>query len=424
MQNTPSAARSPWWSIGGSLLIGLFVAYLDRSNLSVGLPALSQDLGFAGEHFAVVSSWALTIFLIGYAFANILGGILTRRHDPKTVVIWCVAIWSLATVVVGFTGSVAVLLVCRFILGVTEGIYWPQQSRFARAWFAPQERTTANSLIQYYGQYAALAIGFMLLTPIYDAFGWRVLFFITGALGLVIIVPLYMVALRPEAEAPYCEAPAAASQKLTLASLGGPPFLLLLFSYITQGMLFWGITLWIPLAVRSIGFTGFSQAIASALPYFAAVLLALPIARISDRTNRRVLIAALGLLIPGALMMMLPLVESGPAKLALITVALGYYASSFTPNIWSILQSTAKPEAVGPAAGIINGIGAGGGGTVAGFLVGMLYSSTGSYMSGFMVLGGLVILGGISLLAYGWLAPRAGGKADVALPPSGQSSPA
>jgi MFS family permease len=103
--------RSVWWGIGGSLFVGLFVAYLDRSNLSVGLPAISRDMGFAGPQFGYVSSWALTIFLIGYAVANVLGGILTRSRDPKPVVIWCVAIWSVATVMVGFTDSVAVLLV-------------------------------------------------------------------------------------------------------------------------------------------------------------------------------------------------------------------------------------------------------------------------------------------------------------------------
>jgi MFS family permease len=400
---TRAGAGSLWWSIGGSLMVGLFVAYLDRSNLSVALPTLSRDLGFAGEHFAVVSSWALTIFLIGYALANVLGGVLTRRLDPKPVVIACVAVWSLATIWIGFTGSVAVLLVCRFVLGVTEGIYWPQQSRFARAWFAPDDRTTANSLIQYYGQFLALAVGFFLMTPIYDAFGWRVLFFLTGGLGLFVIVPLYLRTLRPERDAPYRETPSGAQgdQKLTLAAFGGPAFLLLLFSYITQGMLFWGITLWIPLAVRSMGFTGMSQAVASAVPYLAAVLLAWPIARISDRTRKRVLIAALGLLIPGVLMVLLPWADSGLAKMALITVALGYYASSFTPNIWSILQSSVDARAVGPAAGIINGIGAGGGGTVAGFLVGMLYNTTQSYIPGFVVLGGLVILGGFSLLVYG-----------------------
>ena len=179
-------AQSKWWSIGGSLFLGLFVAYLDRTNLSVAIRSVAEDLGFAGDQFAVTSSWALTIFLIGYAFSNIAGGIITRRIDPKIVVTACFALWSIATVVVGFTSSVAVLL-SRLILGVAEGIYWPQQSRFARAWFAPHELTKANSIIQYYGQFVALAVGFMILTPIYDAFGWRVLFFITGGIGLILI---------------------------------------------------------------------------------------------------------------------------------------------------------------------------------------------------------------------------------------------
>jgi MFS family permease len=394
--------NSKWVEIGGTLMVGLFVAYLDRTNLSVGLPSVARDLGFSGEQFAVTSSWALTIFLIGYAVANVMGGILTRRQDPKTVVIWTMAIWSAATILAGFANSIALLLACRLILGIAEGIYWPQQSRFAKAWFAPKELTKANSLIQYYGQFLALALGFMILTPIYDAFGWRVLFFVTGGIGLVVIVPLYARMLRREVEAPYpAHQPGRDLPRLTMRALGGAPFLLLLFSYITQGMLFWGITLWIPLAVRSLGFTGMGQAIASALPYLAAVAFAVPMASLSDRTQKRVLIAALGLLIPGLLLLLLPLVDSGYAKLGLITVALGYYASSFTPNIWSIIQSTVEPQAVGPASGIINGLGAGAGGTLAGFLVGLLYKSTGSYMSGFFILGVLVMLGGVSLLAYG-----------------------
>lgn len=398
-------AQSKWWSIGGSLFLGLFVAYLDRTNLSVAISSVAEDLGFAGDQFAVTSSWALTIFLIGYAFSNIAGGIITRRIDPKIVVTACFALWSIATVVVGFTSSVAVLLICRLILGVAEGIYWPQQSRFARAWFAPHELTKANSIIQYYGQFVALAVGFMILTPIYDAFGWRVLFFITGGIGLILIIPLYMVCLRPESEAPYLlEKAEQTTPKLTFAALGGPPFLLMVFSYITQGMLFWGITLWIPLAVRSLGFSGWSQALASSLPYMAAVVLAIPMSAISDRTQKRVLIAALGMLIPGCLLLTLPLVDSGYVKLAIITVALGYYASSYTPNIWSILQSTVAPHAVGTASGIMNGLGAGGGGTIAGFLVAAMNSYTGSYTSGFMVLGALVVIGGLSLLTYGYVA--------------------
>ncbi|EJA5030409.1 MFS transporter [Salmonella enterica] len=396
---------SPWLKIGGSLLIGMFVSYLDRTNLSVALPELSKDLGFAGANFAEVSSWALTTFLIGYTIANILGGLFTRKADPKRVAIWCVTLWSIATLIVGFTNSIWILLLCRVILGITEGIYWPQQSRFARAWFSPQQRTRANSLVQFYGQYLALALGFIILTPFYDTFGWRILFFITGGLGLVVIVPLYLKNLRPEAEAPYKDENivSASTEKLTLVSFGGSPFFLLIFTYIAQSMLFWGITLWIPLVVRSIGFTGFSQAIASAVPYLAAVLLAIPIAKISDKTNKRVLIASLGLLIPGCLIITLPLIEGGVLKIALITVAMGYYASSFSPNIWSLIQGSVAPHATGSAAGIINGVGSGGGGTIAGLLVGMMYMKTGSYLAGFVVIGIIVVCGAVSLMLWGRL---------------------
>src|ERR1700742_1402073 len=212
--------KSSWWNVGTTLFVGLFVAYIDRTNLSVALPKLSSDLGFGGANFALMKSFALTIFLIGYACANVLGGFITRRFDPKTVVICCFAVWAIATILVGFTSPDRVLLGSRLVLGVAEGIYWPQLSRFVRSWFAPQDATRANSIIQYYGQYLALAIGFIVLVPINDAFGWRSMFFFTGGLGLIVIVPLFLVFLRPESEAPIKAIAAEARGALTLASFG------------------------------------------------------------------------------------------------------------------------------------------------------------------------------------------------------------
>ncbi|VEA58146.1 Vesicular glutamate transporter 3 VGluT3, Solute carrier family 17 member 8 [Salmonella enterica subsp. enterica] len=150
-----------WLRIGATLMFGLFVAYLDRSNLSVTLPTITHDLNIDGATASIV----LTIFLIGYAFSNIFGGVFTQRYDPKKIVILMVLIWSIATVFVGFTSSVYVILICRLVLGITEGIYWPQQSRFASDWFSDKERTQANSIIQYYGQFLALGLGFMILSP-------------------------------------------------------------------------------------------------------------------------------------------------------------------------------------------------------------------------------------------------------------------
>ncbi|HEY0207989.1 MFS transporter [Acerihabitans sp.] len=391
--------HSKWYRIGGTLMIGLFVAYLDRSNLSIALPGMERDLGFSG---AATKSLALTGFLIGYALSNFFGGFLTYKLNPKTTIVSMVLLWSLAQVMTAWVTSPTLLIIYRIILGIAEGIYWPQQFRFARAWFTKDEITRGTNLIQFYGQFLALALGFLILTPIYDALGWEWIFYITGGLGLFIVVPLFLIFLKnaPDSGSEAADEEARPNEKLTFRSLGGYPFLLLIFSYFANGMLFWGITLFIPMLVHSLGFTGLWQGFASSLPYMLAIVFAIPMSYISDRTQKRGLIAASGLTVAGILLVILPVIDNPVAKMALITLAIAYFTSSYTTNIWSIITSSVKPAAVGPAAGVINGIGAGGGGTTAGFIVGVLYSNTGSYLAGFSVIGAVAILGGLAVYVY------------------------
>jgi MFS family permease len=162
------------------------------------------------------------------------------------------------------------------------------------------------------------------------------------------------------------------------------------------------------MVVKSLGYSGFKQGLGSALPYLTAVILAIPMSYISDKNGRRLLFATLGLIIPGSLMILLPFVDSALTKLIIISLALGYGASNYNPNFWTILQSNVEPASIGPAAGILNGIAAGFGGTLAGFIVGIFLKSTGSYMPGFMVLGMLIILGGISMILYGKFTRKTG----------------
>ena len=407
---------SKWWRIGAVLMFGLFVAYLDRSNLSIALPELSQDMGFAGPSFADTSSWALTAFLFGYLAANLLGGFLTYRIDPKLTLVVTVAVFSTCTLLAGFVNSIGLLIALRVVLGFAEGIYWPQQFRVAKAWFTEREMSKGSAIIQYYGQYTALALGFFLLTPLYDALGWRPLFWITGLAGLGLVVPLYVAFLR---SAPAGAVPAVppqepgTSRRIRYSDFGGRRFLLLVFSYFANGMLFWGITLWIPLVIESLGFTGGSRGLLAALPYVLSLVLTIPMMAISDRTGKRVLIASSGLLVGGAFVGLLPLVGSPVATLLMICVGMGYFTATYTSNLWAIAVTDLPPHLVGPATGIINGVGAGGGGIVAGFVVGQLRAATGSYLPGFVALGVVAILGGLALLLYGRV------RSDPAASPTG-----
>jgi MFS family permease len=194
--------------------------------------------------------------------------------------------------------------------------------------------------------------------------------------------------------------------KMRFADFGGPRFLLLVFSYFSNGMLFWGITLWIPLVIQSLGFTGTGRGLLAALPYLLSLVLTVPMMGISDRTGKRVLIASSGLLVGGTLVGALPLVENPVGKLVMICVGMGYFTATFTSNLWAIAVTDLPAHLVGPATGIINGFGAGGGGIVAGFVVGKLQAVTGSFLPGFVVLGVMAIVGGLALLTYGRLRPR------------------
>lgn len=408
-QQLEAARRGRWLRIGVPLLIGLFVAYLDRSNLSVGLKNVSNDLGFAGAEFPETSSVVLTAFLFGYLVANFLGGLITYRIDTKTVLTVTVAGMSLCTFLVGFVDSVAPLVALRVALGIFEGIYWPQQFRIAKAWFDEREMSRASAVIQYYGQYLALALGFFILTPIDQSFGWRPMFWVLGGIGLVIITPLYLLSLRSTPIGPnpvIIPAKPRGSelkQRLTFESFGGFRFLLLVFSYFANGMLFWGITLFIPLVVPTFGFNAKMNGLLAALPYLVSLALTVPMMAISDRTGRRIAIAASGLLIGGILVAFLPLVENPAIKLLLITLGIGYFTATYSSNIWAVAVNDLPSHVVGPATGIINGVGAGGGGVVAGFVVGGLLKSTGSYLPGLGLLGVVAIIGGIAVILYGWL---------------------
>lgn len=394
--------KSKWFRIGVTLMVGLFVAYLDRSNLSIALPGMEKELGIDG---AATKSLALTGFLIGYALANFFGGFLANRLNPKITIVTMVFLWSVVQIMTAWITSAALLIVFRIILGIAEGIYWPQQFRFARAWFNKDEITRGTNLIQFYGQFLALSLGFIILTPIFDHLGWKWVFYITGGMGVFIVVPMFLAFLKnspDKASAPDepVAEPEPAGGKISFSDLGGAPFLLLVFSYFANGMLFWGITLFIPMAVLSLGFSGFSQGAASALPYFLAILLAIPVSWYSDKTQKRGLIAACGLGSAGLFLIALPFIDSPFGKLALITLAIAWFTSCYTTNIWSIITSSVKKSAVGPAAGVINGVGAGLGGTTAGFVVQYLQSWSGSYVPGFTVLGVVAVLGGLSVYTY------------------------
>lgn len=162
------------------LFVSVVINYLDRANLSVAAPQLAKDLGFDDGQ----KGWILAAFGWTYAALQVPGGWLVDRIPPRVLYAVAIALWSLATIGIGFVGSVAWLIGLRLLVGALEAPSYPINSRVVTTWFPERERATA---VGFYtsGQFVGLAFLSPLLYALQNAFGWQIVFLVTGGVGVL-----------------------------------------------------------------------------------------------------------------------------------------------------------------------------------------------------------------------------------------------
>src|SRR5262245_56968848 len=169
------------------LFVTVVINYLDRSNLSITALAMRTELGLDTAQMGLV----LSAFGWTYALLQIPGGWLVDRVAPRGLYAALILLWSVATIRLGFTYSVAGLMVVRMLVGVLEAPSYPMNNRVVTSWFPERERASA---IGFYisGQYVGIAFLTPLLVWIQSTIGWHMVFVTTGGLGIVWAVVWYV----------------------------------------------------------------------------------------------------------------------------------------------------------------------------------------------------------------------------------------
>jgi MFS transporter, ACS family, D-galactonate transporter len=162
------------------VFVGTVINYLDRANLAVAAPLLKNEFGLGPVELGFIfSAYSWT-----YVLANIPGGWVVDRFGSRVMYGLAIFSWSVFTFAQGFAGRFATLFGLRLGVGVAEAPTFPVNNRVVSVWFAQRERGFATS-VYLVGQY----IGMAALTPalfwIAHSYGWREIFLITGALGIV-----------------------------------------------------------------------------------------------------------------------------------------------------------------------------------------------------------------------------------------------
>jgi MFS family permease len=208
-----SATTTGRWGIIGLLVVGVIIAYVARSNISVAVvvPEFKKLFGLTDASRGTLNS----AFFWSYAFLQIPAGWIVDRYGVKYPYAIAFGAWSVVSAATAFSGTLAQLIVLRFLLGVAESAVTPASMRWIRFHFGENERGLAIGVYMT-GTKIGPAIGAPLAAWLINLYDWRQMFIILGAGSLIWLLP-WLMAVRDDDR--QIESAAAASQKAPAISI-------------------------------------------------------------------------------------------------------------------------------------------------------------------------------------------------------------
>jgi sugar phosphate permease len=387
-----------------AVLLCYLVAWLDRMAISMALPYIAKEF----ELSATALGGILSAFFLGYAGFQIPGGWLADKFGSRRVITWALAIWSVFTMLTGAVSNMTQMLWVRFVFGAGEGAFPGPVWKIVGTWFSKKDRGTANSCVLT-STTLGPALTPLIVAPLIALYGWRSVFYILGALGILCVIISWRYVVDKPEQFPGIsaeeiqqikadrEADEAASANLESSIapktsfwdlMKEPRIWVMFFGVFFLTVPIWGYMTWLPtylVKVRGMNLT--RMAIAASIPFFVATVGMLLSGWMSDklfRGRRRYLVVAAELV--GAVCLYL-FYTTPNAEYALLfqSLAAGFLFMALG-SIWALPVIYLPENLMGSGSGFVN---TGGqlGGLVAPLAIGMVIDWTGgSYDAAFQLL--------------------------------------
>lgn len=379
--------------------------YADRATFSIAGDAASAELHLD----SVATGYILSAFAWAYAAAQIPGGLLLDRFGTKRVYATAIAVWSLFTAAQAFVGLVpalgafATLFTLRFLVGLAEAPSFPGNARLVAAWFPAAERGTASAIFNS-AQYFSIVAFAPLMGWLVHSHGWRSVFWVMGALGLIAAALFVRLIHGPDRHpainaAELAEIRAGGGQvSLESSGPGGSPFTWRGFGQLLSNRMMLGIYLgqycinvltyffvtWFPIyLVQERGLNILEAGLSAAFPAACGFIGGLAGGVISDRILKRTgsldqarkTPLVVGMLLATAIIGCV-WVEAEWLVVALMSVA--FFGKGIASLGWAVMADVAPRRLAGLSGGVFNMFG-NMAGIVTPIVVGYVVATTGSF---------------------------------------------
>ena len=176
----PHAASRVRYRVLGLSFLMAFMMYLERGAIGAAAPTIMREF-----HVDKISmGWAISAFNWSYALCQVPCGWMADRFGPRIILAAAMAWWSVFTAATGFTFSASSLAATRFLFGMGEAAAFPAGSRALVRWL-PVRRRAFGQGFQHSGSRLGAALAPALVVALIALSGWRPVFYIFGAVGIV-----------------------------------------------------------------------------------------------------------------------------------------------------------------------------------------------------------------------------------------------
>ncbi|HEY2035146.1 MAG TPA: MFS transporter [Rhizomicrobium sp.] len=391
----------------------LYVAnFLDRVNVGFAALSMNADIGLNAEAYGLGAG----MFFIGYFFFEVPSNVAMEKFGAQLWIFRIMLTWGVVSMATAFVTGPVSFFILRFLLGACEAGFFPGMILYLTYWFPAATRAQFNTLFL-----SAIVIaniigsplsGFILQTA--GGFGglksWQWLFLLEGLPSCILaFVTLFHLPNRPSDASWLCAEEkqiifnAIARDDLPHRDLrtGLSDIRVWLLALADFGIIIalYGIGLWLPQIVKSLGFNDLETGFVVAMPYVATMIAMIAWARVSDARGERIRhIVQPALLAAASLAAAAVLGTSLWSVLALTLATIGIYAALVV--FWTLPQSFLGGTAAAGAIALVNSV-ANLGGFMGPTIVGYLKTATGSYAAamGFFAAGlimTVIVIGALS----------------------------
>lgn len=181
---TVRSAREVFTAISG-LIVGMFVAVLSGTVVSTSMPVIIADLGGTQSQY----TWVITASLLATAVSTPIWGKLADLVDRKVLVQISLILFTVGTVIAGFSTDTNMLIAVRVIQGIGVGGLMSLVMIAVALIISPRERGKYMGVVG--GIMALGTIGGPLLGGLLtDVWGWRSNFFVGVPFAILALVLL------------------------------------------------------------------------------------------------------------------------------------------------------------------------------------------------------------------------------------------